>query len=850
MSDSIVFHQRNAEPEWYSDFSHVVWKENCVVASNHPKDKDLPAGNGLMMSQDQPFHLALLTHRQWGHDKFWYLCMLPEHPSLVRDPLFSPLSIPFHHLPIVSTPDGGFTLADSIVQSWQRLQYLTVLSYNVLKEKFLPLVPLATTLPPYPQRCGFAEKHPTEMTARKAAHRARKIFLGWLCLLSCTVAASRRVAKASPPAWFQTLAMSKARFPPFWLDKIASSPIISEFSSLVPRRGMAVNMSVEWGFWTLYPVLRVAGVPLWLCFPHGSRLHYKLGQLLFPSKASIDRARASFDEANCSSSSAPGEGSYDDSTDNTRNTADEQSAAPQSPPRDALTAFFQQRKMVHDRREISTPTDASEVEKKRARGKRLYAKSGVYEWIELECYPWYERRKVARADREEVWSSYTGNQRIYDELTDEWDCVADFAPLESVDCTIVGCRDPHHDHEDDHAGLSLSGCEELFPLGDHSDLSCHDTLIEGKQGEVGALWFSSARMDPFLDVLRYRYGLNWPDSPREGTEVLDAETRLSVLKALRRMVQEECIKYTEWQTAPVVDVLIRFAATIERNEMVDVALSDCHVPDEDFIRQHNLWGFTLSKASPVEGLPHFFAIKTVNSSMSGWVIAVETRTSLRETLRRRWGPGNAQLGRAFLERGIPFRMLWKEALPPAEVLPHLVNPIYRWDRWTFSVADYQSYVNRRLQLFENKAVASAALRAGGILWRLALESYVDLDQVTSVTAIDYVGSLRMAYLGSSLMVYDDLPFDIAETVVGVYKVFTGKGEQTADVSWWPKQSTWNASGFNCGHWTTQCEEWFRRRRDAIVKGEAAPRKTKEWHGALKLRLSAMKDLRRSMEQEL
>ncbi|KAK7680603.1 hypothetical protein QCA50_016385 [Cerrena zonata] len=100
------------------------------------------------------------------------------------------------------------------------------------------------------------------------------------------------------------------------------------------------------------------------------------------------------------------------------------------------------------------------------------------------------------------------------------------------------------------------------------------------------------------------------------------------------------------------------------------------------------------------------------------------------------------------------------------------------------------------------------------------------------------------------MVYDELPFDIAETVVGVYKVFTGKGEQTADVSWWPKQSTWNASSFNCGHWTTQCEEWFRRRCDAIAKGEAVPRKTKEWHSALKLRLSAMKELRHSMEQEL
>ena len=109
-----------------------------------------------------------------------------------------------------------------------------------------------------------------------------------------------------------------------------------------------------------------------------------------------------------------------------------------------------------------------------------------------------------------------------------------------------------------------------------------------------------------------------------------------------------------------------------------------------------------------------------------------------------------------------------------------------------------------------------------------------------------------------------LPDSVADTIVGMYKIYTGKlttspalpqflniyagsGDQTADVSWWPRQAIWNSSGFNCGQWTSECEEWFRRRVKDIKAGIAVPRNAREWRSALRLRASTTRKMMRSLK---
>ena len=61
----------------------------------------------------------------------------------------------------------------------------------------------------------------------------------------------------------------------------------------------------------------------------------------------------------------------------------------------------------------------------------------------------------------------------------------------------------------------------------------------------------------------------------------------------------------------------------------------------------------------------------------------------------------------------------------------------------------------------------------------------------------------------------------------------GKGEQTRDISWWPKVHTWEGSGIDVGCWTPMCEQWFQKRLQSIKSGEGRVFSSKVWSKNLK-----------------
>lgn len=85
------------------------------------------------------------------------------------------------------------------------------------------------------------------------------------------------------------------------------------------------------------------------------------------------------------------------------------------------------------------------------------------------------------------------------------------------------------------------------------------------------------------------------------------------------------------------------------------------------------------------------------------------------------------------------------------------------------------------------------------------------------------------------------------------KLFLGQrapsrsGQQTADVSWWPKQSTWEASGLSVGYWSTDDETWYQKHLREIreYNGSSKPpyRTASEWRQALKYRRTKTKKVR-------
>lgn len=66
------------------------------------------------------------------------------------------------------------------------------------------------------------------------------------------------------------------------------------------------------------------------------------------------------------------------------------------------------------------------------------------------------------------------------------------------------------------------------------------------------------------------------------------------------------------------------------------------------------------------------------------------------------------------------------------------------------------------------------------------------------------------------------PLGIIPEVDHHNNLFSGKGIQTANSSWWPTPTHWeneNACGLNLGHWTQWDEHWYLTRVQDIATGK-------------------------------
>ena len=75
--------------------------------------------------------------------------------------------------------------------------------------------------------------------------------------------------------------------------------------------------------------------------------------------------------------------------------------------------------------------------------------------------------------------------------------------------------------------------------------------------------------------------------------------------------------------------------------------------------------------------------------------------------------------------------------------------------------------------------------------------------------------------------------------------------QTSDLSWWPKQTTFETSGLFFGYWTQTCEQWFQKRSADIVAHRADLKTAEQWYQCLKFnKQQTKKVLQRSHKETL
>ena len=160
-------------------------------------------------------------------------------------------------------------------------------------------------------------------------------------------------------------------------------------------------------------------------------------------------------------------------------------------------------------------------------------------------------------------------------------------------------------------------------------------------------------------------------------------------------------------------------------------------------------------------------------------------------------------------------------------LPHLgTRPVnYQPDP-----TDYIWYEKRRDEFLRGPR-GRAALMDGRIAWRFARSVLGDDVVMTGPTVFN--SQSRIFKSDDGCEYYDDsLLQDEEYLICGGYCVKLGRGDQTADMSWWPKPSVWASCGFNFGFWLSACEDWFQHRLMEIHSGKARLRTSKEWKNTL------------------
>ena len=157
-----------------------------------------------------------------------------------------------------------------------------------------------------------------------------------------------------------------------------------------------------------------------------------------------------------------------------------------------------------------------------------------------------------------------------------------------------------------------------------------------------------------------------------------------------------------------------------------------------------------------------------------WDIVIEDPLTAIEVVRRGWGPHDVDVARELFSRGLAFRTVLRIPTAPS-LSQHGVQ--YRWALGLFAagytptVYDYTVYEDARKDLFQQRGPLRAALRMGGIVWRLAMES-LGFDDILAGPSLEAANPWIMP-LGDEYGVDDVLSDADLDLICGVYRVRTG-----------------------------------------------------------------------------
>ncbi|KAG2017314.1 hypothetical protein CC2G_006832 [Coprinopsis cinerea AmutBmut pab1-1] len=183
---------------------------------------------------------------------------------------------------------------------------------------------------------------------------------------------------------------------------------------------------------------------------------------------------------------------------------------------------------------------------------------------------------------------------------------------------------------------------------------------------------------------------------------------------------------------------------------------------------------------------------------------------------------------SLVEQGVSFKIfLPRRMLVPRRYKCPIVHrlPTRKREHY-FTQEDYESYIHTRTVLLQ-KPNMQAALRRGGMVWRLAIATLGLSDALKPATGCGAMMSVPLD--GSCDLVEDGLTLDELDLLCGAYECIDQDG-QVALKSWWPLTRYYEKEecGENYGRWCQRRERWYLNRLEKIEKSEAQPLTYTEW----------------------
>ncbi|EAU83328.2 hypothetical protein CC1G_10769 [Coprinopsis cinerea okayama7 len=540
-----------------------------------------------------------------------------------------------------------------------------------------------------------------------------------------------------------------------------------------------------------------------------------------------------------------------------------------SKPEPAWVAHFKRHEHLHARiMEKETATQRQSREDRAANPPVSNVR--VYEWYPSERDPnVYERVAAGVKNSRDTLALYSARQKVFDAFCREWDCCEYFGkgdeeidldewgpedldlPLpESLRQRITKAYSAYVDDEDEE---EVGAVTEELPLSPslavgqgggnpsrsvfeplnlaEQSMAINTTLVEDEEGmfTVSTSWMAACLEDEVNKTLGLHYGF----VPPLPSVSIAADDGPRVRRDFYRLLglcddeeqPEEYFASTHYRSA------LQFIHSHSNRQTPHPGSWDLK---DDVI--HPLKHRSRLRCLRIVSIPHWTNVDIVDEGLSDcvpryyyfeppetskvWRLAVLSGVDALFVCRLAEEFNEDDVVFALAQKGIPFRLFFPRH--------HIPAPLYRTPSYNplpvrslghkFTKADYESYINTRTLVLAQPHM-SAALRRGGIIWRLAVATLGLGDVQKPPMGCGATVSIQFPN-GMGEYVDDSLTARELDLICGAYLCIDERTGHTAMKSWWPLARAYERAdcGDNYGRWCSRREDWYLKRLRNIENG--------------------------------